>query len=120
MPIGFSSKTKKHHSITLEVMRGVLTAFTNELVATGKTPQDVLPDEQALAVITRASKQRKDSIEQFIKGGRMDLVDIEKAQLAIIEEFLPKLMEISEIEEVVKSKLSELTISISNSGNISI
>ena len=101
---------KARDAVRLEVMRGLVTAFTNELVATGKTPQDMLSDEQALAVITRASKQRKDSIEQFTKGGRMDLVDVEKAQLSIIEEFLPKLMGISEIEEVVKTKISELEI----------
>lgn len=101
---------KARDSVRLEVMRGFLSAFTNELVATGKTPQDMLPDEQALAVITRASKQRKDSIEQFTKGGRMDLVDIEKEQLSIIEEFLPKLMEKSEVEKFVQAKYDELEV----------
>jgi len=98
---------KARDAVRLEVMRGLVTAFTNELVATGKTPQDILGDEEVIKVITRASKQRKDSIEQFTKGDRMDLVEVEKAQLAIIEEFLPKLMEQGEIEEVVKNKLSE-------------
>lgn len=101
---------KARDSVRLEVMRGFLTAFTNELVATGKTPQDMLPDEQALAVITRASKQRKDSIEQFTKGGRMDLVEVEKEQLAIIEEFLPKLMEKGEVEKFVQTKYDELEV----------
>ncbi len=99
---------KARDSIRLDVMRGLVTAFTNELVATGKTPQDMLSDEDALRVITRASKQRKDSIEQFTKGNRMDLVEVEVAQLKIIEEFLPKLMEVSQIEEFVKSKYAEL------------
>jgi hypothetical protein len=101
---------KAGDKVRLEVMRGLVTAFTNELVATGKTPQDLLSDEDAIKVITRASKQRKDSIEQFTKGGRMDLVDIEEDQLKILEEFLPKLMDVSEIEEIVKSKLSELEV----------
>src|SRR5665648_478486 len=87
---------KAGDKVRLEVMRGLVTAFTNELVATSRTPQDMLTDEEAIKVITRASKQRKDSIEQFTKGNRMDLVDAEKAQLAIIEEFLPKLMDINE------------------------
>ena len=52
-------------TVRLEVMRGLAAAFMNELVATGKTPQDILPDEQALAVISRLAKQRKDSIEHF-------------------------------------------------------
>lgn len=99
---------KSGDKVRLEVMRGLLTAFTNELVATARTPQDMLTDEEAIKVITRASKQRKDSIEQFTKGERMDLVDIETDQLHILEEFLPKLMEVSEIEEVVNNKISEL------------
>ena len=97
---------KARDAVRLEVMRGLVTAFTNELVATGKTPQEMLSDEEVIKVITIASKQRKDSIEQFTKGGRADLVEVELAQLAIIEEFLPKLMEVSEIEEIVKNKLS--------------
>jgi len=101
---------KAGDKVRLEVMRGLVTAFTNELVATGKTPQNMLTDEEAVKVITRASKQRKDSIEQFTKGGRTDLVDVEKAQLAILEEFLPKLMSENEIEEIVKSKLSEMEV----------
>lgn len=101
---------KAGDKVRLEVMRGLVTAFTNEMVATGKTPQDMLSDEDVIKVITRASKQRKDSIEQFTKGNRMDLVEIEKSQLAILEEFLPKLMDASEIEQVIKNKLSELEV----------
>ena len=97
-------------AVRLEVLRGLVTAFTNELVATNRTPQDFLTDEQALAVITRASKQRKDSIEQFTKGGRADLADSEKAQLVILETYLPKLMDKSEVEKLAKIKKEELGI----------
>ncbi len=95
-------------TVRLEVMRGLTTAFMNELVSTGRTPQDMLTDEEALKVITRSAKQRKDSIEQFTAGGRMDLVEEEKPQLSILEEFLPKLMEKSEVEEIVKNKVEEV------------
>lgn len=101
---------KAGDKVRLEVMRGLVTAFTNELVATGKTPQDILPDEEVIKVITRAGKQRKDSIEQFTKGNRLDLVEVEKAQLAIIEEFLPKLMDRSEVEKFVEEKVNELEV----------
>ena len=96
--------------VRLEVMRGLATAFVNELVATGKTPQDLLTDEQALVVITRLAKQRKDSIEQFKKGNRDDLVQEESAQLAILETYLPKLMDKVEVEEIAKAKKNELEI----------
>lgn len=97
-------------TVRLEVLRGMVTAFTNELVAKGKKPQDFLTDEEALAVITRLSKQRKDSIDQYTKGGREDLVAEEKSQLAIIETFLPKLMDKSEVEQIAKAKQTELGI----------
>jgi hypothetical protein len=95
---------KSGDKVRLEVMRGLVTAFTNELVATGKTPQDLLIDEDVIKVITRAAKQRKDSIEQFTKGGRNDLVELEASQLKILEEFLPKLMDLSEVDNFVKEK----------------
>lgn len=98
---------KSGDKVRLEVMRGLVTAFTNELVSKSRTPQDLLTDEEAIIVITRLSKQRKDSIEQFTKGGRMDLVEEETKQLEILNEYLPKLMEESEIEEFVKTKLVE-------------
>lgn len=101
---------KAKDTVRLEVMRGLVTAFTNELVSTGRTPQDFLTDDEALTVITRASKQRKDSIEQFTKGGRMDLVAEEAPQLAILESYLPKLMDQSEVETIAKAKKEELGI----------
>lgn len=95
-------------SVRLETLRGMSAAFMNELVAKGKKPQDTLTDEEALAVITRLAKQRKDSIDQFKKGNREDLVAEETAQLAILETYLPKLMDKSEIETVVKNKKAEI------------
>jgi hypothetical protein len=97
-------------ALRLETMRGLLAAFTNELVATKRTPQESLPDEDALKVIKRAANQRKDSIEQFIKGGRKELADKERAELAIIETFLPKMMGKDEILKVAEAKKAELGV----------
>jgi hypothetical protein len=97
-------------AVRLEVLRGMTAAFTNDLVAKGRKPQEMLSDEEALAVITRLSKQRKDSIEQYAKGGREDLVAEEKAQLAVLETYLPQLMGKEEIETVAKAKQTELGI----------
>ncbi|MDP3962315.1 MAG: GatB/YqeY domain-containing protein, partial [bacterium] len=65
----------------------------------------VLKDEDVIAIIKRSVKQRKDSIEQFEKGGRSDLADKEKAELKILEEFLPASMGRDEIRKVVQAKL---------------
>ncbi len=96
--------------VRLEVMRGMSAAFTNELVAKGKKPNEMLRDEEVLAVITRLAKQRKDSIEQFKKGNREDLVKEEEAQLKILETYLPKMMERSEVEKIARAKKEELGI----------
>jgi uncharacterized protein YqeY len=97
-------------TVRLETMRGLSAAFMNELVAKGYKPQDSLSDEYALVVIGRLAKQRKDSIDQFKKGGREDLVAEEEAQLKILEEFLPKMMERSEILKIAQEKKTELGI----------
>jgi len=94
-------------TVRLETLRAMSSAFTNELVSKGKKPQDVLSDKEVIAVITRLAKQRKDSIEQFKKGGREDLVTEEEAQLAILETYLPQLMSREEIETLVKTKIAE-------------
>jgi len=97
-------------AVRLDVLRGMSAAFTNELVAKGRKPQDPLPDEEAMAVIMRLGKQRKDSIEQYQKGGRPDLVAEEQAQLAILEAFLPEMMGEAEIEKIARAKQAELGI----------
>jgi len=99
---------KAREEVKLSVLRSLSSAFTNELVAKGRKPVDELSDEEALAVITRASKQRKDSIDQFEKGGRPELAESEKAELAVIEAFLPTLMSEDEIKVVVAAKKVEL------------
>ncbi len=97
-------------TVRLETMRGISASFTNDLVAKGKKPQEMLTDEEALAVITKLAKQRKDSIEQFKAGGREDLVAEEAAQLAILETYLPKMMDKVEVEAIARAKQTELGI----------
>lgn len=94
----------------LDTYRGILSAFTNELVASGKTPQDEVTDEIALLVIKRTIKQRKDAIEQFTAGGRTDLADADKAQLALLEEFQPAQMGEDEIRAIAKTKKADLSV----------
>lgn len=97
-------------TVRLETMRSVSAAFTNELVSKKRTPQEKLADDDALAVIKRLAKQRKDSIEQFEKGGRQDLADKEKQELGILEAFLPAMMSKEEIRKVAEAKKAELGI----------
>ena len=97
-------------AVRLSVVRNMLASFTNELVATGKTPQDTLDDVGVLRVIKRLSNQRKDSMEQFIKGGRPELAESEKAELVILEKYLPTLMSREEIMVVAIAKKETLGV----------
>ena len=101
---------KSRDEVALNVYRGISSAFTNELVSKGKTPQDTLTDEECISVIRRLGKQRKDSVEQFEKGGRPELAESEKKELAVIETLLPKMMSIEDIKKVAIAKKTELDV----------
>lgn len=94
--------------VRLRTVRSLVTMMTNEVVAKKRKPDEFLTDEEALAVLKRAANQRKDSIEQFTKAGRLELAEPEEAELAIISSYLPVLMSREEITEIVKAKLAEL------------
>lgn len=95
---------KAKDALRLSVLRGLLASFTNEAVAKKRKPDEELSDDEVLTVISRAVKQRKDSIEQFEKGGRKDLVEAESAELKILETYMPTQMSRDEIITYVKSK----------------
>lgn len=101
------------NTIRLETLRGLNALFTNELF-TSPTKAEFLPDEKAIPLIKRSVKQRKDSIEQFTKGGREDLASKESAELVILESFLPRLLSREEIRVAAHSRIE----SIKAQGNI--
>jgi uncharacterized protein YqeY len=101
---------KARQELRLSVLRGMLAAFTNELVATRRTPQEILTDDEALAVIKRLAKQRKDSIDQFRKGNREDLAQKEEDELVILQSYLPQMMSREEIAVVANIKMAELGV----------
>ncbi|MBI5400823.1 MAG: GatB/YqeY domain-containing protein [Candidatus Yonathbacteria bacterium] len=101
---------KAKDAVRLSVVRNMISAFTNELVATGKTPQDMLDDAGVLKVIKRLANQRKDSIEQFMKGGRPELAESEQAELVILEKYLPALMSREEIKKIALAKKEALGV----------
>jgi uncharacterized protein YqeY len=66
-----------------------------------------LTDDEIVETVRSLIKQRKDSIEQFDKGGRQDLVDKETAEVAILEVYLPQQLSRDEIETLVRSAIAE-------------
>lgn len=109
---------KARDAVRLNTVRGLLSAFTNELVAKGRKPTEELRDEEALEVIKRSVKQRKDSIEQFRKGGRNDLAESEEAELKILEVYLPQMMSREEIRPIAEERVKEFGNDKSKIGQI--
>jgi hypothetical protein len=78
-----------------------------------------LDDQESMVVLNTLIKQRKDSIEQFTKGGRQELADKEAAEIPIIESYLPKPASQEEITSVVRTAISEMgSPTMKDMGNI--
>jgi len=72
-----------------------------------------LTDEEVIEVVSSEVKKRKDSIEQYEKGGRSDLAENEKKELKILMDYMPEQMSEDKIRKIVKEKMEELGISSS-------
>ena|SRR3989338_3248337 len=88
-------------AVRRNTLRLVKAAFVTEAIALKKP--DAISDEDAFTVIKRLAKQRKDSVEQFRKGGREDLAKAEESELEILEEFLPTQMSEDEIRKIAQA-----------------
>ena len=96
-------------AILLSTIRGLLTAFTNEMIAKGLN-DEFLTDEQVITIIKRQVKQRNEAIEQFTKGSRNDLADKEKLELEILKKYLPEEMSEGDIKAIAEKKKAELNV----------
>lgn len=64
--------------------------------------------KQIIAVLTKMVKQRKDSISQFEAAGRQDLVDVESAEIVVLQAFLPQPLSEAEIDTLIDSTVTQL------------
>ncbi len=87
----------------LAVLRLLKTSLKNEQIKV----MHELSDEEALKIVIREAKQRRDSITQFEAAGRKDLADAEKAELVLIEQYLPKQLDEAELASIVDKVISE-------------
>lgn len=92
----------------LRVLRSLKAKMMEKEIADRKGGEGNLSDEQALQVLTKAAKQRKESIAQFTDGGREDLVANEEMELKIIDAYLPEMMSEEEARKVIKEKILAL------------
>lgn len=105
------SAMKEKNTLKLQVLRSLKSKLMEKEISERKEGEATLSDEQAIGVLMKAAKQRKESIDQFESGGREDLADKEKAELKIIESYLPEMMDDDEIRDIVKEKISQLDAS---------
>lgn len=94
---------KSRDAARLSVLRMMKTAVKNKEIDN----RAELDDAQAVQVLSTLIKQRRESIEQFARGGRTDLVDKETAEIGVIEEYLPAAVTEEEIASVVEEGIRE-------------
>jgi len=96
---------KARDKVRLETLRNIKKFFLEAKTAPGAN--DTLEDNAALKIIAKLAKQGKETAEVYKEQNRMDLAEEELAQVAVIENYLPKQMSETEIEEAVKSIISQ-------------
>jgi len=90
----------------LGVLRMLKSALKYAAIAKSGAESE-LSDAEAIQVIRKQAKQRQDSIESFEKGGRTELADKEKEELAFLNTYLPQAMGAEELEKVVRETIAE-------------
>ena len=94
---------RKQDAARLGPLRMLKAAFMNKSVEKGRD----LDEAEERQVVSSLVKQRRDSIEQFAKGGRQDLVDKETAEIAILEKYLPPAVDPAALEKAVADAVAE-------------
>jgi hypothetical protein len=97
------SAAKAKDKIRLSAVRMIKTALHNKEIELMRP----LNETEIMQLLSVMVKQRKDSIEQFAKGGRTDLVEKEEAELKVVQEFLPAQMADEEVENLIKKAIAE-------------
>jgi len=100
---GMQRAMKARDPLTLSALRMLKSALTNREVEKGRA----LAEPEAQQVVASLVKQRRDSIEQFSKAGRTDLVEKETAELEILKALLPPAIDPAEIARIVADAVTE-------------
>src|SRR5215471_493291 len=95
---------RNRDELRLSTLRMVKAAIKNKEI----DKRAALDEKEAQQLLGTLIKQRRDSIEQFTKGGRQELADKEAKEIALIETYLPKAMGEEQIAEAVKATIAEM------------
>lgn len=106
---------KARDKARLSTLRMLKTALHNKEIDLMRQPNEA----ETMQIMSQMVKQRKDSIEQFAKGGRQDLVDKEQEELGILQEFMPAQMSDDEVEALIKELIAETgAVSVKDMGKV--
>jgi uncharacterized protein YqeY len=94
---------RKHDAVRLSTLRMLKAALTNREIERGHA----LDEGESLQVVASLVKQRKDSIEQFTKGGRPELADKEQSEIRVLEAYLPAAADPAAVEQAVIDAIQE-------------
>ncbi len=97
---------KAKDSVALTTLRALKTALTNAAIESGNK-DNVIEQADALAIVRKQIKQRNDSIEQFENAGRSELAEKEKAEIVVLEKYLPAAMSSEEVSAIVATAVAE-------------
>lgn len=107
--IDLKKAMKAKDSEKLRVLRSIKSKLMEKEISERQGGEgSAVSNEQAVEVLMKAAKQRRESIEQFEEGGREDLAEKEKVELDVIESYLPEMMDEEEIRKTVKEKIEVL------------
>ncbi|RYL91573.1 GatB/YqeY domain-containing protein [Sporolactobacillus sp. THM7-4] len=90
--------------VRLSVIRMIKTSMQNESIKLGRE----LSDDEALSVLTRELKQRKDSLQEFENAGRQDLVDEVSKEIEIVQSYMPEQLSDDELQSIIEETISEV------------
>lgn len=105
--IDYKSALKSRDNFRVSVLRMIKSALKNLEIEKG-TP---ITEQEATNALEKQAKQRRDSISQYLSGGRDDLAETEKNELIVIEKYLPEKMTDDEIQEKVEAAINKLEAS---------
>lgn len=97
------SASKQSNTVESDILKMVIAVIKNEEISKGEK----LTDEEILKVLRKESKKVQDSINEFTKMGRDDLIAKERVQLEVLERYLPAMLDESKVREVVKEVISK-------------
>jgi hypothetical protein len=106
---------KAKDKIRLSAIRMLKTALHNKEIDLMRP----LNETETMQILSALVKQRKDSIEQFAKGGRMDLVEKEEAELKILQDFMPAQMSDEDVKALIQKAIDDVgAVSVKDMGKV--